>query len=73
MNKKFSVLFAFLFLSANLFAGIFSKNLEYDNVIGLTAVESFGNGKTILTVSGLCANSAMVIKKIDIQKKIPKS
>lgn len=69
MNKKFSVLFAFLFLSANLFAGIFSKNLEYDNVIGLTAVESFENGKTILTVSGLCANSAMVIKKIDIQKK----
>ena len=69
MIKKFLLLFILLFLSVNLSAGVFSKTLEYNSVINLTAVESSENNKTILTVSGLCADSAYAVNKIDVQKR----
>lgn len=68
MKKRISVLFVLMFLSANLSADLFSKTLEYNSVINLTAVESSENNKTILTVSGLCADSTYAVKKIDVQK-----
>ena len=46
MKKRISVLFVLLFLSANLSADLFSKTLEYNSVINLTAVESSENNKT---------------------------
>lgn len=63
MKKRFIALTFILTLSC-LHSGIFTKVLEYNNTINLGAVESVKDGKTFLTVSGLCADSSMAVKEI---------
>ena len=63
MKKRFIALTFILTLSC-LHSGIFTKVLEYNNTINLEAVESVKDGKTFLTVSGLCAASSMSVKEI---------
>lgn len=67
MKKRFIALTFILTLSC-LHSGIFTKVLEYNNTINLEAVESVKDGKTFLTVSGLCAASSMAVKEICVNQ-----
>ena len=67
MKKRFIALTFILTLSC-LHSGIFTKVLEYNNTINLEAVESVKDGKTFLTVSGLCADSSMSVKEICVNQ-----
>ena len=62
--KKIFIALTFLLTLSCLYSGIFTKVLEYNNTIDLNAVESVKDGKTFLTISGLCAASSMSVKEI---------
>ncbi|WP_407434366.1 hypothetical protein [Treponema sp.] len=62
--KKIFIALTFILTLSCLHSGIFTKVLECNNTINLEAVESVKDGKTFLTVSGLCADSSMSVKEI---------
>ena len=62
--KKIFIALTFILTLSCLHSRIFTKVLEYNNTINLEAVESVKDGKTFLTISGLCADSSMAVKEI---------
>ena len=61
MRKLLLCILCFISFSCS---SLFVSTLEYDSVMNLKVEESFAGGKTVLKVSGLCADSASCVIKI---------